>query len=125
MSRAACTTAQAIRCVNESLRPLALMALRRSSSSSTGRVRKLVAVGIERLSFMKRTSVAAGPRIGVVCAAVPAAIALHGGEHVLLQHPSSRAGARDGVEIEAVCIRDARRHRSGVAAVSGLGRGGS
>ena len=35
---------------------------------STGSVRKLVAVGIERLSSMKRASVAAGPRIGTAVA---------------------------------------------------------
>ena len=39
--------------------------MRRASSTSTGTVRKLVAVGIERLSSMKRASVAAGPRIGL------------------------------------------------------------
>ena len=38
------------------------------SSTSTGSVRKLVAVGIERLSSMKRASVAAGPRIGTAVA---------------------------------------------------------
>ncbi len=65
MSRAACTMAQAIRWVKESLRPPSLRALRRCHSVSTSSVRKLVAVGIERLSFMKRASVAAGPRIGV------------------------------------------------------------
>ena len=64
MSPAALTIAQAIRWVNESLRPAALSVARRSASTSTVRVRKLVAVGIERLSSMKRTSVAAGPRIG-------------------------------------------------------------
>jgi hypothetical protein len=64
MSRAACTIAQAIRWVNESFLPPALSSLRRPSSTSTGSVRKLVAVGIERLSFMNFTSVAAGPRMG-------------------------------------------------------------
>src|SRR5918998_1753956 len=65
MSRAACTIAQAIRCVKESLRPASLSAARREARVSTSSVRKLVAVGIERLSFMKRASVAAGPRMGV------------------------------------------------------------
>jgi hypothetical protein len=64
MSRAAWTIAQAIRCVNDSFLPAALSALRRASRASTGRVRKLVAVGIDRLSFMNLTSVAAGPRMG-------------------------------------------------------------
>ena len=68
MSRAACTIAQAIRCVNESFLPPALSAFRRASSASTGTLRKLVAVGIDRLSFMNFTSVAAGPRIGSVVA---------------------------------------------------------
>ena len=64
MSPAACTIAQAIRCVNDSFLPAAFSSLRRPSSASTGTVRKLVAVGIERLSFMNFTSVAAGPRMG-------------------------------------------------------------
>ena len=64
MSRAACTIAQAIRWVNDSLRPASLSARRRASRVSTSSVRKLVAVGIARLSFMKRASVA-GPRMGV------------------------------------------------------------
>ena len=44
--------------------PAALSERRRASSRPTGTLRKLVAVGIERLSFMNFTSVAAGPRIG-------------------------------------------------------------
>ena len=68
MSRAAWTIAQAIRCVNDSFLPALLSALRRASRVSTGRVRKLVAVGIERLSFMNFTSVAAGPRMGSTAA---------------------------------------------------------
>ena len=69
MSRAAWTIAQAIRCVNDSFLPAALSALRRASRASTGSVRKLVAVGIDRLSFMNLTSVAAGPRMGSTAAA--------------------------------------------------------
>src|SRR3954452_16083583 len=65
MSRQACTIDQAIRCVNESFLPAALSALRLLSSVSTSSVRNEVAVGIERLSFMKRASVAAGPRMGL------------------------------------------------------------
>src|SRR4051812_40336504 len=64
MSFAAWTIAHAIRWVKESFLPAPLSCLRRPSSVSTSTVRKLVAVGIERLSFMKRASVAAGPRIG-------------------------------------------------------------
>src|SRR5919199_3959003 len=64
-SPAAFTIAQAIRWVKDSLRPAALSVRRRSSSTVTGTVRKLVAVGIDRLSFMKRARVAAGPRMGV------------------------------------------------------------
>ncbi len=52
--------------------PAAFSSLRRASSTSTGSVRKLVAVGIERLSSMKRASVAAGPRIGLSSASVGA-----------------------------------------------------
>ena len=100
MSRAACTIAQAIRCVNESFFPAAFSSLRRPSSRSTGTVRKLVAVGIERLSFMNFTSVAAGPRMGLTSAPSGAAarrraVALHGGEHVLLRHPPARTGSGD------------------------------
>ncbi len=62
-----------MRWVKESLRPAFFSARRRASSVVTGTVRKLVAVGIERLSFMKRTSVAAGPRIGVVSPSAGAA----------------------------------------------------
>ncbi len=62
----ASTIPQAIRWVKESLRPAALSSARREASVSTGSVRKLVAVGMERLSSMKRASVAAGPRIGLV-----------------------------------------------------------
>src|SRR4051794_35104386 len=56
--------AQAIRWVNESFLPAALSDLRRASSVPTSSVRNEVAVGIDRDSFMKRASVAAGPRIG-------------------------------------------------------------
>ncbi len=63
MSSVARTIAQAIRWVNESFLPAPLSVARRAASVSTASVRKLVAVGIERLSSMKRTSVAAGPRI--------------------------------------------------------------
>src|SRR3954470_15331866 len=66
ISSAALTIAQAIRWGKESFLPAPLSALRRSSRRSTSRVRKLVAVGMVRLSFMKRARVAAGPRIGVV-----------------------------------------------------------
>ena len=72
MSPAAWTIAQAIRCVKESFLPAALSSLRLPSSASTGTVRKLVAVGIERLSFMNFTSVAAGPRMGWTSAAAGA-----------------------------------------------------
>jgi hypothetical protein len=65
MSRAAWTIAHAIRWVNESFLPASLSAARRVASVSTSSVRKLVAVGIDRLSFMNLTSVAAGPRMGV------------------------------------------------------------
>src|SRR4051794_40679991 len=64
MSRQACTIDQAIRWVKESFLPAALSALRLVSRMSTSSVRNEVAVGIDRLSFMKRASVAAGPRIG-------------------------------------------------------------
>jgi hypothetical protein len=73
MPRAASTIAQAIRCVNDSFSPASLSTRRRASSMSTGSVRKLVAVGIVRLSFMKRTSVAAGPRMGFVAASLTGA----------------------------------------------------
>src|SRR4051794_30345099 len=65
-SAAALTMAQATRWVNDSFFPAALSALRRASKASTGTDRKLVAVGIDRLSFMNFTSVAAGPRIGLL-----------------------------------------------------------
>ena len=86
--------------------PAALSALRRASSVSTSSVRKLVAVGIERLSFMKRASVAAGPRIGLASAPPAAArgrraVALDRGLHVVLRHAPARAGARDGAEVDA------------------------
>ncbi len=67
-SPAARTIAQAIRCVNESFLPAPLSWARRSASSPTDSVRKLVAVGIDRLMSMNRASVAAGPRITVVSA---------------------------------------------------------
>ncbi len=73
MSSVARTIAQAIRWVNESFLPAALSCPRRPASSSTASVRKLVAVGIERLSSMKRARVAAGPRIGAVDAPAGAA----------------------------------------------------
>ncbi len=63
MSFVASTIAQAIRWVNESFLPAPLSCLRYASSLSTGSVRKLVAVGIDRLSSMNLASVAAGPRI--------------------------------------------------------------
>src|SRR3954468_6930305 len=63
MAFAAWTMAHAIRWVKESFLPAPFSCLRRPSRVSTSTVRKLVAVGIERLSFMKRASVAAGPRI--------------------------------------------------------------
>ena len=69
ISRAAWTIAHAIRWVKESFWPDDLSAFRRASRVETGRVRKLVAVGIVRLSFMNRASVAAGPRIGFAPAA--------------------------------------------------------
>src|SRR3954452_12176849 len=75
MSFAACTIAHAIRWVNESFLPAPLSCLRRPSSVSTSTVRKLVAVGIERLSFMKRASVAAGPRIGMAPAGADGGVA--------------------------------------------------
>ena len=113
MSRAAWTIAQAIRCVNDSFLPAALSALRRASRASTGTVRKLVAVGIDRLSFMNFTSVAAGPRMGST-ALRRRAIALDGGKHVFLGHPAARPGAGDPVHIESVSAGDAggdgRRH---------------
>ena len=72
MSPAALTTAHAIRWVKESRLPAVLSALRRASRTSTERVRKLVAVGIDLLSSMKLTSVAAGPRIGLTWASAGA-----------------------------------------------------
>src|SRR4051812_50020020 len=73
MSLAACTIAQAIRWVKLSFLPAAFSCLRRPSRVSTSTVRKLVAVGNERLSFMKRASVAAGPRVGFVPASAAGA----------------------------------------------------
>ena len=67
-SPAARTIAQAIRCVNESFLPAPLSCARRSASSPTDSVRKLVAVGIDRLMSMNRARVAAGPRMTVVSA---------------------------------------------------------
>jgi len=61
------TIAHATRWVNESFssRPASastvLICLRRASSVPTGIVRNVVAVGIERLSFMYRASAAGGP----------------------------------------------------------------
>ena len=92
MSPAACTIAQAIRCVKESFLPAAFSSLRRPSRASTGTVRKLVAVGIERLSFMNFTSVAAGPRMGVTSAA-ERSVAFNGSQNVVLGHPPTRPGS--------------------------------
>ena len=85
----------------------AFRSLRRASSTSTGSVRKLVAVGIERLSSMKRASVAAGPRIGLSSAPAGAVgrgrpVALDAREHVVLGHAPARAGPLDRVEVHAL-----------------------
>src|SRR3954447_10683707 len=111
MFSAARTIPQAIRWVNESFLPAFLRALRRSSSRPTSSVRKLVAVGIERLSFMKRARVAAGARGGRRGGAAEGcgpgggglrgaggggrslgvAVALDRALHVLLRHAPARA----------------------------------
>src|SRR5258708_2052418 len=54
--------------LKERFLPASFRAFRCAWSTLTGTVRKLVAVGMPRLAFMKRASVAAGPRRGVVSA---------------------------------------------------------
>ncbi len=132
-SSAALTIAHAIRWVKESLRPAFLSARRRASSVVTGTVRKLVAVGIERLSFMKRTSVAAGPRIGRVSPSAGAegaaarSVALDRVLHVVLGHPPARARPAQRAQVHAVRAGHAGGDGRGVdiaVALGGLGVGG-
>src|SRR4051794_6177368 len=80
MSFAAWTIAHAIRWVKESFLPAPLSCLRRPASVSTSAGGELVAVGVGRLSFMKRASVAAGPRIGLAPAGAGAGAGLAGAE---------------------------------------------
>src|SRR3954447_537047 len=119
MSFAACTMAHAIRWVKESFLPAPLSCLRRPSSESTSMVRKLVAVGIERLSFMKRTSVAAGPaaRLGARggrCSRGGGAVALDGGFHVVLGDTAPRTRALQAGHVDAIGGCHARGDRRGV-----------
>ena len=125
MSRAAWTIAQAIRWVKLSLRPASLSSRRRASSTSTWSVRKLVAVGIERLSSMKRASVAAGPRIGCDLGAARRArlpSPSERGQHVLLGDPPARAAALDGARGRAPWAL-AMRAATGVALAAPLPAG--
>ncbi len=71
MSFTACTTAQPMRCVNETLPPRALarwllITVRLSMSSLAGTARTEVAVGTVRLVSMLSTTRAAAPRSGMV-----------------------------------------------------------
>ena len=71
-SVAAIAIAQAMMCVKETLRPASFNCLRRASIVPTDRLRKLVAVGTDRLSSMYLASIAAPP-LSCVSEAVPPA----------------------------------------------------
>ena len=98
----------------------------------TDSVRKLVAVGIVRLSFMKRASVAPGPRIGfapgggVFAGAASrrrAAVPVDERQHVVLGHLAAAPAALDAREVEPVRVRDPDCHRRRVRpAVAGRRR---